>query len=137
MPGEECKPKVVYYKPSGLEESFALIVAVLAGFTWLSAVSRSGDLQSAMQALVGIVMYGLLGYLVVVLLREVLVAPIVSSIARLRVQQVQGIVREVCGWEISEAEALEALQKVTGKHGKRGGGKGQEHKHPENSNEHV
>ena len=106
---------VVYYRPSVEERIIAALVAVLGGLAYIAGVGgahESGGVQSAVRVLTYAFMAALVGYIVVVILRELVTRHVVTYIARLRMHQARVLVKELCGREASEEEIVEALNKA-------------------------
>ena len=111
--GKEAKPGVVFYRPTRGEETIALLVALFGGLAYISAVTNSHcSMNGPIDLIAQIIVYTVLGYILVILLRETITRPALTFLAKLRVRQVQAIAREACGKELSEKEAVELLNKA-------------------------
>jgi len=100
----------VVYRPSPAEEAVAAAATSLGALAYLAGVAGGGN---PFQVITGVAIYGLLGYLAITIARETLAAPLVRTIARLKAEQARLIVKEACGREISEEEALQLVSRAS------------------------
>jgi len=108
----------VYYKPGPTEKMIAWIISVAAGLVYLAVIARcqgNGLVDSAVDLVVGFFEALILGYFIVALFQTAITRQLMNSIAKLKARQIQVIVEEKCGEEISVEEAVELWNKITGR----------------------